>query len=273
MHSCGFDSIPSDLGVLELHRAVQRDGAGELEDTTFVVERISGGFSGGTLDSLRGQLDEMRRDPAKRKLSGDPYALSPDRDKEPDLGPEHLLVEGPQQLGGNRSLRGVPQQVQPLQRREHLLEGVDVGVDPIDAVEGERPLGGLRQPVAGVETGPRCSPADLVVQPEFPEQAPEIRVRHEDDVVEPIPGESPESLWSREAARRRGALEQGDTMPLFPESERQRHSEHTAADDRNLSHSSGLRSGVASRPARACSAMKRGTCSHGATRSFSPRAS
>ena len=101
VHSCGFDSIPSDLGVLALHRAVQRDGAGELEDTTFVVERISGGFSGGTLDSLRGQLDEMRRDPAKRKLSGDPYALSPDRAKEPDLGRERDLqsVERNDELG------------------------------------------------------------------------------------------------------------------------------------------------------------------------------
>jgi short subunit dehydrogenase-like uncharacterized protein len=101
VHSCGFDSIPSDLGVLALHRAVQRDGAGELEDTTFVVERISGGFSGGTLDSLRGQLDEMRRDPAKRKLSGDPYALSPDRGKEPDLGRERDLqsVERNDELG------------------------------------------------------------------------------------------------------------------------------------------------------------------------------
>src|SRR3954452_9896579 len=31
VHSAGFDSIPSDLGVLALHDAVQRDGAGELE--------------------------------------------------------------------------------------------------------------------------------------------------------------------------------------------------------------------------------------------------
>ena len=101
VHSCGFDSIPSDLGVLELHRAVQRDGAGELEDTTFVLERVRGGFSGGTLDSLRGQLDEMRRDPAKRRLSGDPYALSPDRAKEPDLGKERDLqsVERNDELG------------------------------------------------------------------------------------------------------------------------------------------------------------------------------
>ena len=91
VHSCGFDSIPSDLGVLALHRAARRDDAGELEETTFVLERASGGFSGGTLDSLRGQLDEMRRDPALRRIAGDPYALSPDRAAEPDLGSEREL--------------------------------------------------------------------------------------------------------------------------------------------------------------------------------------
>jgi short subunit dehydrogenase-like uncharacterized protein len=80
---------------------VQRDGAGELEDTTFVVERMSGGLSGGTLDSLRGQLDEMRRDPALRRVAGDPYALSPDRAAEPDLGKEGELqsVERDSELG------------------------------------------------------------------------------------------------------------------------------------------------------------------------------
>ena len=55
------------------------------------VERVSGGLSGGTLDSLRGQLDEMRRDPALRSVAGDPYALSPDRAAEPDLGKEREL--------------------------------------------------------------------------------------------------------------------------------------------------------------------------------------
>ena len=101
VHSCGFDSIPSDLGVLELHRAAQREGAGELEDTTFVLERVSGGFSGGTLDSLRGQLDAMKRNPALRKIAGDPYALSPDRGAEPDLGRERDLqsVERDSELG------------------------------------------------------------------------------------------------------------------------------------------------------------------------------
>jgi short subunit dehydrogenase-like uncharacterized protein len=58
VHSCGFDSIPSDLGVLLLHEAALADGAGELEATTLVVRSLKGGASGGTLASLTGQLDE-----------------------------------------------------------------------------------------------------------------------------------------------------------------------------------------------------------------------
>ena len=57
VHSCGFDSIPSDLGVLLLHQA-----AGELADTTLVVAALKGGFSGGTLASMKGQVDELRAD-------------------------------------------------------------------------------------------------------------------------------------------------------------------------------------------------------------------
>jgi short subunit dehydrogenase-like uncharacterized protein len=84
--SCGFDSIPSDLGVLALRDGVRRDNAGELEDTKLLVIAFKGGVSGGTIDSLKGQVDEMKRNPALRRLVADPYGLSPDRDKEPDLG-------------------------------------------------------------------------------------------------------------------------------------------------------------------------------------------
>jgi short subunit dehydrogenase-like uncharacterized protein len=37
VHSCGFDSIPSDLTVYALHRQVLTDGAGELTNTAFVL--------------------------------------------------------------------------------------------------------------------------------------------------------------------------------------------------------------------------------------------
>lgn len=87
--SCGFDSVPPDLGVLVLHDGVRRDGAGELEKTTLVVTALRGGISGGTVDSLKSQVDGMKNDKTLRALVADPYALSPDREKEPDLGDEH----------------------------------------------------------------------------------------------------------------------------------------------------------------------------------------
>lgn len=86
VHSCGFDSIPSDIGVHALHAAVEADGAGELTDTTLVVTSMSGGVSGGTIDSLRGQIDTVTKDRTARKLAASPYSLTPDRSAEPDLG-------------------------------------------------------------------------------------------------------------------------------------------------------------------------------------------
>lgn len=86
--SCGFDAIPSDLGVLVLSDGVRRDGAGDLEDTQLVITAFKGGVSGGTLASLKGQVDDMRADREFRKLVSDPYNLSPDRAKEPNLGNE-----------------------------------------------------------------------------------------------------------------------------------------------------------------------------------------
>ena len=88
VHCCGFDSVPSDIGVLMLHHAARADGAGDLLDTTLVVTALRGGISGGTLASLMGQQDEVLANAEHRRVVGDPYALSPDRAAEPDLGDE-----------------------------------------------------------------------------------------------------------------------------------------------------------------------------------------
>jgi short subunit dehydrogenase-like uncharacterized protein len=88
VHSCGFDSVPSDLGVLLLHEQARADGTGELEETTLVVRAMKGGASGGTIASMKGALADARGDRRLARLLTDPYGLSPDRDSEPDLGRE-----------------------------------------------------------------------------------------------------------------------------------------------------------------------------------------
>jgi len=91
VHCCGFDSVPSDLGVLLLYLAARADDAGDLQDTTLVVTALGGGVSGGTLASMMGQQDEVRASAQSRRVVADPYALSPDRAAEPDLGDERDL--------------------------------------------------------------------------------------------------------------------------------------------------------------------------------------
>jgi short subunit dehydrogenase-like uncharacterized protein len=105
VHSCGFDSIPSDIGVHALHARIQADGAGELTDTTLVVTSMRGGVSGGTISSMLHQIDAVNKDRSLRRLAADPYSLSPSPADEPDLGPQQDLVvlRGP---GVDPSLRG-----------------------------------------------------------------------------------------------------------------------------------------------------------------------
>ncbi|WP_454084427.1 saccharopine dehydrogenase family protein [Georgenia sp. Marseille-Q6866] len=84
VHSCGFDSVPSDLGALLTAERARADGAGELLATTLAVRSASGGVSGGTIDSLRIQVD-AGKDPDNRRILADPYALVPDRADAPDV--------------------------------------------------------------------------------------------------------------------------------------------------------------------------------------------
>ncbi len=86
VHSCGFDSIPSDLTVFALYRRVQEDGAGELGDTNMVVRSFAGGVSGGTAASMIEVMRAAAGDRELRRAMNDPYTLSPDRDAEPEFG-------------------------------------------------------------------------------------------------------------------------------------------------------------------------------------------
>jgi short subunit dehydrogenase-like uncharacterized protein len=82
---CGFDSLPSDLGVFLLHEHFRGQGS-RLASATFYLRAMKGGFSGGTIASMLNMMAEVRRDPAVFSLFTDPYALNPDRER--DRGPD-----------------------------------------------------------------------------------------------------------------------------------------------------------------------------------------
>jgi short subunit dehydrogenase-like uncharacterized protein len=88
VHCCGFDSIPSDLGVYMIYDYARRHLGARLADVSYYVGETKGGFSGGTVASILHLADEMTKSRATRRLLADPYALSPDRAREPALGDE-----------------------------------------------------------------------------------------------------------------------------------------------------------------------------------------
>ncbi|MEZ5487201.1 MAG: saccharopine dehydrogenase NADP-binding domain-containing protein [Steroidobacteraceae bacterium] len=77
LHCCGFDSIPSDLGVLYLQREAQRRLGMSCARIAMRVRTLRGGVSGGTVASLLNVVREAAADPALRRILVDPYSLCP----------------------------------------------------------------------------------------------------------------------------------------------------------------------------------------------------
>lgn len=75
VNSCGFDSVPSDLGAYLVDGAAADADAGPIGETTMVVVSMRGGASGGTVDSAR-VIAEQAGDPEMRRLLMNPRALS-----------------------------------------------------------------------------------------------------------------------------------------------------------------------------------------------------
>lgn len=75
--SCGFDSIPFDLGVWALQRqAIDRYGT-PASKAKGRVRKMRGSFSGGTAASMRATLEVVARNPALAPVIASPFALTP----------------------------------------------------------------------------------------------------------------------------------------------------------------------------------------------------
>jgi short subunit dehydrogenase-like uncharacterized protein len=77
VHFCGFDSIPSDLGVWFLQDAAMKRWGSPLDRITLGVRKMRGAASGGTIASMLEALEEARNDRDIRRLLANPYALDP----------------------------------------------------------------------------------------------------------------------------------------------------------------------------------------------------
>ena len=91
VHCCGFDSIPSDLGVFFLQREALRRLGQPCTRIRMRVRAMRGGFSGGTAASLMNAIKEAAADPALRKELANPYSLCPKGERR---GPRQPSVTG-----------------------------------------------------------------------------------------------------------------------------------------------------------------------------------
>jgi short subunit dehydrogenase-like uncharacterized protein len=72
VHCCGFDSIPSDLGVYYLQREARKRFDAPCTTVKMRVKGMSGGFSGGTVASMMNLVKEASSDPVLRRELADP---------------------------------------------------------------------------------------------------------------------------------------------------------------------------------------------------------
>ena len=95
--SCGFDSIPFDLGVWKLQQIVQDRFGIPAARIRCRVRSMKGGASGGTVASMKATMAAAAKSPRLIKLLTDPFALTPGFDgphQPTGLIPEYDRAEG-----------------------------------------------------------------------------------------------------------------------------------------------------------------------------------
>jgi short subunit dehydrogenase-like uncharacterized protein len=75
--SCGFDSIPFDLGVLFLQNIVRRETGAPAPRIKCRVRKMQGGASGGTVASMKATMAAAAKDMSILGLLKNPFCLTP----------------------------------------------------------------------------------------------------------------------------------------------------------------------------------------------------
>ena len=80
VNSCGFDSIPSDLGVYFTQKQAEAKFGSACDVIQMRVKAAKGGLSGGTIASMATIFEEVGQDKSRRKQVANPYLLNDDKD-------------------------------------------------------------------------------------------------------------------------------------------------------------------------------------------------
>jgi len=126
--SCGFDSIPSDIGTLMMQMAMRERHGVPAQEVKLAVVALRGGFSGGTVASIVHLTESMKRAPSLRELVADPYALDPKGSPRGSDRPDAMGVRFDPDFGwtGPFVMAGINTRIV---RRSHALLGHPDGAD------------------------------------------------------------------------------------------------------------------------------------------------
>ncbi len=78
VHTCGFDSIPSDFGVKEVQQSFYKKYGYYASKVSTRVASMKGQLSGGTYASMSNLLAEANKDKAVQEIVYNSYSLNPD---------------------------------------------------------------------------------------------------------------------------------------------------------------------------------------------------
>jgi short subunit dehydrogenase-like uncharacterized protein len=91
MFSCGYDSLPFELGVFCCEEAAKKQLGAPVARVKGRIRAMKGTFSGGTAASGRALFEAAAKDPGLLALMRDPFSLTPD-------------FQGPKQPPGNKPM-------------------------------------------------------------------------------------------------------------------------------------------------------------------------
>ena len=127
VHTCGFDSIPSDLGTYFVQGEMHKAHGVYAPRVKYRVVGSKGGVSGGTVASMMNMMEEANANPEILDIIADPYALNPLNMPGGEDGPDQTTAEYDKdfrQWTGPFVMAGINTRVV---RRSHALLGYPWG--------------------------------------------------------------------------------------------------------------------------------------------------
>ena len=127
VNCCGFDSIPSDLGVMFLQNKIKEKTGNYAQHIKLRLKAMSGTFSGGTFASMQNVLYEASKDSMTRRVLKSPYGLNPEMDNQGNDEPDMEAVIYDEDAGSYITpflMAGINTKIV---RRSHALSGFQYG--------------------------------------------------------------------------------------------------------------------------------------------------